>query len=429
VQFPGLTDASGLPAPGATQTRIPAVQLRDVLPPFMTRAFFDGTQFVFEFDEAIDPTVGTITMVNCGASVSVPGSLSGAIPAANRASIGLGGRRLSVPRLNGAWAGLADPDLCFDEDLSYPEDPFYAFAAITAISNLPQGAVDVTPAHGFVDYSTVEDQIDNSDIGLLANSWANWASYDQSLLPGFQNFGLQNMQFAAANVIGEFQPVSIGRSNNYRSSPAASVGQGGDTINVTIEFSQPFFVDDGIDNCGLGVDGANCRAIPNVVDDFGDHADADDDGLITNTELRNWAALKFHLLDTDADDNGTTDAVATEITTAGADPRAGAQIVDSNGEDALTNQGNLQDATKIILTFALGSDVAAGDTVAIIPGSGLSSNFILTKTVVPFDESSAGAAVPGDNKNQRDELNDIPPLPATFGCPQVNDNGNVTSEC
>lgn len=212
IELPGLVDANGLAAP-TTGQKVPAVQVRDVLPPLMTRAFFDGRLFVFEFTEAIRTGVGAITLTNCGATI---GLNAGLFAGTGAATISSDGRVLVVPAAR--VTGLpADPNSCFNDttsdtvNLNYAEPGFYTAAEIAALgSRLPTAAVDPTPAHGFVDYSTVEDRVDNSDIGLFAgNSWAKWGADTDGATPGIQTaLGIANVQFAIANVVGPFGEVN-----------------------------------------------------------------------------------------------------------------------------------------------------------------------------------------------------------------------------
>ncbi|MDI3260106.1 MAG: Ig-like domain-containing protein [Sinobacteraceae bacterium] len=173
LSLTGLVDANGVMADAATRAQVGLV---DVMPPVMTRAFFDGTNVVFQFNEAIDPNQGSTP--NIVMECTVLGSIAAALAdPTNPATLSSDGKTLTVPRVNTAWSS-PPTSTCFhgpDTDSGTPalEALAYAESAYTAanlgtLTVLAAGNIQTTPDHGFVLYGGVSD--------LSGNWWSGWLS-------------------------------------------------------------------------------------------------------------------------------------------------------------------------------------------------------------------------------------------------------------
>jgi hypothetical protein len=140
------------------------VQLRDMMPPLITLGFYDGTNFTFRFNEAVQPT-GTIVFNGCASAVSL----------SNASVVQVDAATFQFPGT--LVASLAS---CFPL-------PAYAEAAYTSAnlgSLFPSGSTpNPTPPHGAVTYSDVPDK--------TGNTWTSWTA---------QGLGIGAPYFAIANL-------------------------------------------------------------------------------------------------------------------------------------------------------------------------------------------------------------------------------------
>ncbi|WP_162851246.1 beta strand repeat-containing protein [Panacagrimonas perspica] len=418
---PTFTDTAAAP----NQASRAIVNVRDFLPPIMTKALFDGRQFVFRFHEAVrgngvvgfgGPTQDIV--IDCGGTdivIDIDATPTGAV------SFGDGNRRVIVPlAINGApntgaiqslpAAGIVNACFGGPASLNYAEGDQYTFATLSAAGDTTLPTVAVAPSHGAVTYPGVRDLANNTDLGVAqGNSWAFWAAQGLGMgrsgeepAVGVIDGDETTPLFAIANILPPFVPQAIARGNNFTSAGGGN-GLATQNINVTVTTSTPFYLTDGVAAAGPAV----------VAAGVGPDADTDNNNVLTQAELNAWAAAKFELA---------------QVNPALSVPPTSVQILDSAGQDVTTTSGNNQQAQTIILTFVLGQDVEAGDSVRLIAGQGLGSQFDPTNTNIvirPFDE---GQPTPANGTNDRNELAPIPPLPQVYTCPQVGVVG-TTGEC
>lgn len=387
IDLTGIVDTSGLAANAGTNAK---VQVRDVSPPFMTQAFrsADGKNLVFSFHEPVNPTAvlslapgNVIRFEDCGNDVSLNAAFDTTLNSGvNAATLTNGGKTITIPRTNSA-AGSID-NTCFTTG-AYAES---VYSSGTASVN-----------HGIVRWE-VPDTADNSDIGLGdavgANDWAYWTGLFATTLAE------PAPEFAAADLLGPFEPTLVSRSTNFGSAASGgfTVGAIGDIVTVDITFSQPFVFPTG-----------------GMMDNFGDSGSAT--ASPSAAEVLAFAQAKFELFDSTA---------ATTIMPTGA-----VVIRDQNGLSITAAGADPTSAITVHLEFVLGSAVAAADQIRIISGEGLQSAFDPTTThIYPYDEGADGTQTAGDGVNSRNELFSIRPGPATFACPQTMTNGAVEgSQC
>ncbi|MBX6420296.1 MAG: hypothetical protein IRZ06_04705 [Nevskia sp.] len=272
LDLTGLTDANGVVADAATRAY---VALEDVMPPVMTRAFFDGTNVVFQFNEAIDPAQsGTPAIVM---ECTTLGSLTTALTdPSNPATLSSDGKTLTVPRVNIAWS--APPtSTCFhgpDVDtnpalvaLAYAESAYTA-ANLGTLTVLASANIQATPDHGFVLYGNVSD--------AAGNTWLGWAGLVDPVTS--QNFGIGGPVFAAADIVG---PFAVQTSYNPpKCTNFSSVGSP-QAWSCTVIYTHPVFVG--------GLDG-------DTTSDFdGDRADTDNTAHtgLTQSDLNAFCVTKF----------------------------------------------------------------------------------------------------------------------------------------
>lgn len=388
-----IEDQNGVVADMAANAR---ALVRDNKPPVMTFAFYDGQQVVFRFDEPVR-LQGQIEFLDCGAPTAI-NLANAATDPTDPAVLSMGNTQITIPTDNPAVPNVSG---CFgDADLEYAEDA-YSAANLAGLTNLPMGAIDDTPGHGAVSYNTVPDRAAGTVFGTAFpdNTWDDWAS---------NGLGMDAPIFAMADVVGPFAITSVVRGSNY-STVAPGPGVAGDTFNIDITFSQPFFVTDG--------DAVDTRDDVNGADADED-GPGNNDGTVTQAELVAWAAGKFEHFD---------------ATAAAANPPTDVQILDSNGQDITTVSGDNQAAQRIILTFTQANPIVAGDQVRIVSGSQLEAQFDATSNtlVFAFDEGTgqpAGSHGPADGNNEPNELAPIPPAPTTYTCPQAGPVG-MAGEC
>jgi hypothetical protein len=224
----------------------------------------------------------------------------------------------------------------------------------------------------------------------------DWATTD---------LGIGGPRFAIADILGPFQPILSVASSNFASS-GTNAGLAGQTVNYNVEFSHPFYVTNGT--------GGGCSG-----DAFGDDADANCDGTVTNAELIGFIADKFDLVN---DGNIV-------------DPN-GVQIRDSSGADILVN-GDINDARRIFMSFTLVADVQPDDVIHLEAGEGVTSLLDPLQSVFPFDQGPGGTPnsdpgqTVGDGDNNTNELQDLLPYPSEGEaiCPQTEFGGPEPDQC
>ncbi|WP_428310885.1 hypothetical protein [Hydrocarboniphaga sp.] len=141
-----------------------SLRLRDKMPPLMTSGSYDGTNFVFSFNEAIQK-LGTIDFSGCGFSVAL---------AQDGVTLSEDGTKLTFP------ASLlgGDPAGCFTT-ASYPESAY--------------GTGETALEHAAVSYANVPDTaIDPTVVpNDTGNTWALWTA---------ENLGISTPFFAIVNI-------------------------------------------------------------------------------------------------------------------------------------------------------------------------------------------------------------------------------------
>ncbi len=148
------------------------VQLADRMPPIMLLAFYDGTNFVFRFNEAVAAS-GQIVLQNCAATIDVaedevtqPDSLTFVVPAAV------------------VTAQVADVTTCFTVG-NYTES-VYTGDNLGSLTAVEPPAGDVFP-HGAISYATIPDLA-----APTANTWANWDA--EGLGIGIPSFAMADIR-------------------------------------------------------------------------------------------------------------------------------------------------------------------------------------------------------------------------------------------
>lgn len=168
----------------------------DANPPLMTRAFYDGTNFVFEFDEAIagDGTIGLLGCAPAAGTINVSAALAAAT---DPATLTTDRQRLTVPVgfLSPTGGPIPDINTCFAGP-AYAEDAYNA-ANLAGVTTLNTSAVEPKPTHGVVSYQDV------SDNSPLKTSWSDWQATSAT-----NGAGIDHAFFAGANIVGPFTITS-----------------------------------------------------------------------------------------------------------------------------------------------------------------------------------------------------------------------------
>lgn len=349
-----VTDAAGVtPRVGVN----PRVVIRDFLPPVMLRGFYDGTNFVFDFHEAVKKT-GALTLKGSNTCTDVALNLAPASVTLAANLAGTANARVIVPA--SALAGV-NPNDCFD-------GPAYAEAAYSAANLgtatvLPAGAVTPTPTHFGVDYSAIQDR---STLGLNnntadGNTWQQW----EANVPGVAGLGIQRPVFIGANVVGPFDIVtSTVAAMNFNPLSCTGNAQGSLSVNCEFRVTHPIRV-------------AQVGALPAT--DFDGDSAVVVGGVITNQALINYFNLKFAVL---GNDNATVRGNVT-----------GVSLFDGNGN--ILNAGNAtltpaqaNSASRITLAFttaaiqAVANNPAMSDRVWLRNGKTLTSALVGTAAAV-----------------------------------------------
>ncbi|WP_157622856.1 hypothetical protein [Solimonas soli] len=233
LDLTGVTDLAGNAASAATKAK---VQLRDFTPPVMTRAFFDGTYWVFQFNEPVKLNVGQITLEDSGDVIDLALAAASAVPADKRASYFVDGSGntvdsiIVIPVGNPETAGIAAATAL--GGTAYGETSYATAAALRvggkSLTALAESNLAVKPKHGLVSYKTVQDKADNSDIGgLTGNSWDSWEA---------NGLGVHAPEFYAANILGPFTE-SLVSSTVFTSGRVLAAGN--TTFSVDLQFTHP----------------------------------------------------------------------------------------------------------------------------------------------------------------------------------------------
>ncbi|MDT0617887.1 hypothetical protein RM531_05340 [Salinisphaera sp. P385] len=224
-----LEDPANVAGPDANARVVPV----DINPPLMTRAFYDGSNFVFEFHEPINGN-GTIHLLQCAPGVGeidVNGALTAGM---NPATLTENDTRLTVPvsYLNGLGGAINDINTCFPGP-SYEEDA-YSEANLAGATDLPAGAVDLEPSHGLIAYQSVADTAQG--VGV---TWADWQAAASA------DLGIHHSFFAGANVVGPFMITASECGVDFADGLAI-----GEDFQCDIEFNHPVALCDA--NAGQG---------------------------------------------------------------------------------------------------------------------------------------------------------------------------------
>ena len=250
VSLRGIIDANNVPAADATRA---VTQLRDFTPPVMTRAFYDGQRYIFQFNEPVRRDAGFIVLQDCGVVIDLNAASDPGVTGSRRAGYGPDHRTLVVPASNPEVAGGGS--VCFpgDADGNGYNEAAYSFAELDPLSNIDEASVAPRPLHGVVRYDTVQDETDNSDLGLPedGNSWAAWSSLQ---------LGVTAPTFYGANVLAPIQTAAIscvGFTPRAEGGPAT-------TFSCDVSFSHPLLAADFADLSKLQVEGSASTGAPDA---------------------------------------------------------------------------------------------------------------------------------------------------------------------
>ena len=171
------------------------VLLRDQTPPLMSLAFYDGTNFVFRFNEPVRAT-GNIVFQDCdvagpstaNVTVNLASTADSNADATQDVSQSGDGTTFTVQgHVVTDQLGLQAESVCFD--LPAYAETSYELGNLGGLTAL--GAVNPTPAHGVVTYVQVPDTAADAGNGAIDNSWVNWAA---------NGLGVTNPRFAMADI-------------------------------------------------------------------------------------------------------------------------------------------------------------------------------------------------------------------------------------
>ncbi len=223
------------------------VQLRDFFPPLMVAGFFDGTNFVFDFDEPVQ-LAGHISFGGIGNTCN-PANIDLTFPPAPITCVGAitlttgtygANTRVKVPYTNftSQDAGVHVLD-CFTLP-QYAEAEYSPTGPLAAAINLPAADIAATPVHGGVAYEDVPDTANNSDLNYGNGTGANiWHGFSTTAVTGSwddQNEGLTLPLFAMADLLGPFEIVAA-----YNPAKCPGIAGGLTSFQCTFLFTQPVF--------------------------------------------------------------------------------------------------------------------------------------------------------------------------------------------
>ncbi len=171
------------------------VLLRDQTPPLMSLAFYDGTNFVFRFNEPVRAT-GNIVFQDC--DVAGPSTANVTVDLSSTADSnadltqdvsqsGDGTTFTVQAHVVTDQLGLQAESVCFD--LPAYAETSYELGNLGGLTAL--GSVNPTPTHGVVTYVQVPDTAADAGNGAIDNTWANWA---------VNGLGITNPRFAMADI-------------------------------------------------------------------------------------------------------------------------------------------------------------------------------------------------------------------------------------
>jgi hypothetical protein len=152
------------------------VQLRDRMPPVMTLGFYDGTDFVFQFNEAIGKSGAFVfETTDCIANINLADS--DVMLEADQRTVSFAATKL----------GVADVNACFTLP-PYAEDAYTS----AALGGLTSVTPNTNPPHGAVSYTDVPDLAIDPITGL-GNTWTQWTDPDKELGIGAPYFAMANI--------------------------------------------------------------------------------------------------------------------------------------------------------------------------------------------------------------------------------------------
>lgn len=169
-----IVDLNALAPDAATRA---VVALRDYMPPLMQLAFYDGSNFVFRFNEPVR-ALGTIVLTPCNVTIVLNST-------ADANADGTPDVQHTDPSTFVVQGHVApDPAACFALP-AYAEDSYSAeaLAGLTTVTPNP------LPPHGAVTYAGVPDTAANEVTG--DNTWTDWVT---------RGLGIGSPMFAAANI-------------------------------------------------------------------------------------------------------------------------------------------------------------------------------------------------------------------------------------
>jgi hypothetical protein len=353
----------------ATAAANAKVELRDVFPPLVTRAFYDGTNLVVDFDEPVtltgniqftDGTVGTCHNQTISLAFVNPTG----VPPITLVTGPNGAKTEVVIPVTNALAQPGNTTLNIGDCLGgNPGSPFatgYAETAYTAANlgtatGLAATQIVAKPTHGGIDYSTVPDTANNTDIGLpKGNTWANWSG---------DNLGLNNAQFLAANILG---PFALADAPNPNIPSCSGLTPGATSFSCTIVLTQPLLIA-GSATVTTDVTGATLP-MPNA------------QGNLTQTQINTFlcgdgvtpGTGKFALV---VPQNTGNPFLRARCSSAILENGAGVQVFNNTGTQIILSWSGLTTTGSAALPNLIGEEPVAGDVVELaVPGAAFQNN-------------------------------------------------------
>ncbi len=334
LDLTGIADVAGNVSTAATGA---AVELRDFMPPVMTKAFFDGTNWVFQFNEPVKLNVGEIVLQQAGAIISLQSANDGNVPAALRSYFFVDGSNVThqeiivIPVANPAVAGINAANAF--GGAAYTEAAYESVASLTvggkSLTALPQANLAAQPKHGLISYESVQDRSDNSDIGgVNGNSWVNWMANPGTL-------GIPAPVFYGANILGPFTE-SLRGATLFTSGRVMAANN--NTFSVDLDFTHA------IDLSG---------------------ADVNTDGKLSDAEVRDYVAARLGVY---VNNTGATDpniAVSSADVGSFVNGNFVPAAIPGDSSFRYPKQGN---ALRVTFTGVVGEVIESTNRISILPG-------------------------------------------------------------
>ena len=327
IDLTGIVDTQGNKADAPANAKL---QVRDFLPPIMTKAEYDGTDIVLTFHEGVNPTPkggdAHINFESCGGGENFSLDLKSAFDSTVNtsdviATLSSDKTQIDIPAGNSEFQRLVSTvpggiNGCLNS-FSYAESTIYS-SGTTAVG------------HGLVNWSDLPDLADNSDIGLAdGNTWNSWSN---------AGLGITDLNFAMANTVGKFKVASqLSCPDGFKA--------GNKSYTCTVGFSQPILFG--------GVSAGQ-------LDEDGYDADLNGDGKLSADELNKYCQVKF--AHTSAPTNGTVTVLSTP---------ASCNLVTVNSDGSFTlvlppaTGANANIFSPALLLKAVGFELNFSDTVAV----------------------------------------------------------------